>query len=201
MDMLKNLNTKAYYGFAIVLMLGVLFLLAVIPLLRGGKEGYYPAQGGTKGASYAALNDHTGASGDGTGYDQWNYDDDDLKASDPVLWYEMKRLQKEGFLNGRFPGPSFSESSARMLRSVEGPIVAALRSHDQQLAGLTQPPAVNEITQGPGTEGMGGIEACDWKAGSDPSAHVQGGSCYGTHNWIGHGDFHSSDSLYAHLNN
>lgn len=199
MDMLKNLNTKAYYGFAIVLMLGVLFLLAVIPLLRGGREGYYPAQGGTKGASYAALSDHTGASGDGTGHDQYNYDDEDLKRSDPVLWYDMQRLQREGFLNGRSPGPSFSESSARMLRNVEGPIVTALRSHDQQLAGLTQPPAVNEITQGP-VEGMGGIESCNWKVGDDPSAHVQGGGCNGHSSWVGHGDFHSSDSLYAHLN-
>ena len=194
--MIKNLNQNPWYGFAIVLMLGVLFLLAVIPMLTGGKEGYPPALGGTRGASYAAVNTHTGSDGDGTGHDQYNYDDEDLKKSDPALWYEMKRMQREGFLNSRFPGPSFSESSARMLTNVEHDIVNALRSHDQQLASLTQPAAVTEITSGP-VEGYGGIEQCSWQVGGDPSKHVQGGGCNGSHAWTG--DTMSPDFAYAHL--
>lgn len=190
MNSIKSLNTNnPYWGFAVILMLGVLFLLAVLPMVTGSKEGLYAA----KGASYSAVNSHTGSDGDAQA-DQYNYDDDDLRETDPSLWYEMNRGQgKDGFLNNRFPGPQFSESSARMLTNVESNLVNALRAHDQQIGSLTQPAAVTEITQGPNgsIEGISGMQACDWIAGMDTSGHPQGGNC----GYVGHMNDINSDML------
>lgn len=192
MDQLKDWHNKAYYGFAMVLMLGILFLVQIASWIHLSGEGfhvldhlngYHPALGGPKGASPISLSDHTGASGDHSGHDVHSYNEQDMAIHDPELYLDTA---PESFLNSRFPGPAFYESGAKMYHSMSAPMLAQIRENQRALAALTQPPAVTEITQGTGNNTESFIsDACNYEpvVRENVSAHIAGGGCGGSHSF------------------
>ncbi len=188
MENIEKLQDSKWYGLVVVLILMVLFLVQVGSWfhLSGGKEGFdartagwHPATGGPPGASYHALNDHTGSSGDYTGHDRHNYSELDMAVAQPELYLDM--YAPESFLNSRFPGPEFAEDSARMISGLTAPLYAKIRSHEQQLAGLTHTVNPNEIVQG-GSESYI-TEACDHNPYSNPASQHPGSACGGSHSF------------------
>lgn len=190
MDNLKNLQGNEFYGVFVVLVLLVLFLVQVGSWvhLSNRKEGFdartagwHPATGGPPGASYHALNDHTGSSGDYTGHDRHNYSESDMALKQPELYNDM--YAPESFLNSRFPGPEFADDSARMISGLTAPLYAKVRSHEQQLAGLTHAVNPNEIVQGGSGAESYISEACNHDPYSNPASHHPGAGCGGSHSF------------------
>lgn len=195
-----RLQDKKWYGLVVVLILLVLFLVQVGSWVHlgsvkegydGQSAGYTPAMGGPKGASYHALNTHTGSTGDHNAYDRFNYSDEDLLVVQPELIMDAP----ESFLNSRFPGPAFAENTARMVTGLTAPLYAKARSHEQQLAGLTHAVNPNEIVQG-GTESYMTPE-CNHDPYSEPSYQQPGGACGGSHSH----DPTTEHGLYLSLGN